>query len=434
MAADGEKEGVAGMSESEKARMAVVCLSSAATASFIIAIQYPIIPYLGKSVGATKAQVGVVFAVFPAGQVIGQAACGRLADSIGRKPTLVMFGVAMAILCLVFSMAASPEQLIACGFVAGIAGSTWPVCRTVIVDIMPTEDIPRWMGVANICMSAPYVIGPFFSGRLAEATGNYRLPFVAVAVLAACVSTMIATFMRETRVKPPEAANGNGAAANPASRKGTISCTVHSLAQPILCTCGNSCTQGIQAAYLSSFTPLVAEAYGWEVGQTSSAFALFSSIMLICAAVTTAHNTVKKMGLLTSSVLGALFIMASHYCGSRLALPLDGLYGYPTLSVLMWSWCIGKVFCDPAFLTMTSDAVPKEVLGTFQGTMSAVGSIGGFGMTSMYHIVADRESYRESMLLMAQTFCLALLIFMPSVWLARTHKQATTYDPARLLI
>ena len=46
----------------------------------------------------------------------------------------------------------------------------------------------------------------------------------------------------------------------------------------------------------------------------------FSSIMLICAAVTTAHNTVKKMGLLTSSVLGALFIMASHYCGSRLAL------------------------------------------------------------------------------------------------------------------
>ena len=38
------------------------------------------------------------------------------------------------------------------------------------------------------------------------------------------------------------------------------------------------------------------------------------------------------------------------------------------------------------------------------------------------------------LLLMAQTFCLALLIFMPSVWLARTHKQATTYDPARLLI
>ena len=53
-------------------------------------------------------------------------------------------------------------------------------------------------------------------------------------------------------------------------------------------------------------------------------------------------------------------------------------------------------------------------------------------MTSMYHLVADRESYRESMLLMAQTFCLALLIFMPSVWLARTHKQADRFAPLDL--
>ena len=94
---------------------------------------------------------------------------------------------------------------------------------------------------------------------------------------------------------------------------------------------------------------------------------------------------------------------------------------------------LGSTAYDAPLVPWSVERV-KEVLGTFQGTMSAVGSIGGFGMTSMYHLVADRESYRESMLLMAQTFCLALLIFMPSVWLARTHKQATTYDPARLLI
>ena len=421
---------------------ALVNLCSAVMTSFLIAIQYPVMPYLGEQIGATKAQVGTVYAVFPAGQVLGQAVCGRCADAYGRKPTLIVFGLAMAATCLLFVYASTPEQLIASGFVAGIAGSTWPVCRTVIVDMMDKAELPRWMGVANICMTTPYVIGPFVSGRIAKATGNYRLPFALIAIGNVLVCVLIAIVMVETKKAAPAAgtagaAGGNGGdapSATVAARRGAFACTVYSLGQPILCWLGYFCTQGIQVAYLSSFTPLVKEAYGWEVGQTSNAFAVFSSIMILCSVVTTAHNTVKKMGLLTSGVIGSLLITCAHYTGSLLHTPLDSFYGYPMLVILMFSWCLGKVTNAPAILTMASDAVPAEVQGTFQGGMSAFGSTGGFAMTSAYHLIADEQSYRVSMRYMSMSICVALIIMTPSIWLARHHKQKTTYDPARLLI
>ena len=113
----------------------------------------------------------------------------------------------------------------------------------------------------------------------------------------------------------------------------------------------------------------------------------------------------------------------------------ESFNGYPMLMIIMFVRCVvGKVTCDPALLTMASDAVPMEVQGTFQGGMSALGSTGGFAMTSIYHGLADRQSYRESMGLISMTFCLALLIFIPCIWAARSFKQKTTYDPARLLV
>lgn len=391
----------------------ILCLFSAATAAFVIALQYPIIPFLGRNLGASTSQIGQIFAVFPLGQAIGQPLCGRLADVFGRKPALVAHGISMAVVCLVFSIAASPRQLIFIAFLAGVCCSTWPVCRTVIVDMSPVHDVPRWLSAASAFMSAPYVVAPFLSGQIAVITGSYRLPFVVASVMATIVTILIVVFMHETRVERRNEAS-----------KASLSCTVDSLAHPITCVFCNAGIQGIQAAFLSSFTSLVSEAYGWGVGETSKAFSVFSIVMFVCAIVTTSHNSVMKLGLLKSSVLGAILIASSHVCASQLALPLNAFHGYAQLSLLMGTWCVGKVLSDPAFLFMSSDAVPKEIAGTFQGVMSGLGSLGAFAITATYHITAERASYRESMAAMAQTFCAALLILVSSVWLIREQKQS----------
>ena len=421
------KDGVDGLSDFERKCTVMSVLMSTLIDTFSISIQYPIIPFIAERVGATKSQQGIVFSLFPFGKIFGQAALGYMADTLGRKPAVVICLVATSFACLFFASANSPNQLMAAGLIAGLAGGTWPITRTVVIDVMPQEEIPRWMGIAATFMSVPYVLGPFVSGLLSRV--SLQLPFYAVSATSAVVAFLTLLFMIETKTPTKAAVAG---AKNPLL---TLACTMHSSGQAIISVLCVFFQSGIQVGYLSSFTPLIVEVFAWDVTVTTNVFAFFCLTYLVASTITSAQNTAYRMGFLNAIIVGCLLMILSHLLSGFLKPPIDQFWGGPLLAILMTSWSTGKVIADPAFFGCSSDAVPKEVQGTFMGITSAFGSLGGVILTWLYHHLSDNGgSYRTTCYNMAFWAVTPELLFMMATYFAREYKLKTAYDPARLLM
>jgi len=114
---------------------------------------------------------------------------GAVSDRIGRKAPMVSGLVALAAASLLFAFADSLPWLFAARLVQGAADAvTWVVGFALIADLYDSNERGRITGFVMMGTSFAVMIGPTFGGWLYE-LGGIRLPFIAVAVLAA-ISTI----------------------------------------------------------------------------------------------------------------------------------------------------------------------------------------------------------------------------------------------------
>jgi predicted MFS family arabinose efflux permease len=375
-----------------------------------IAIQWPILPYLGKDIGATTAQVGTVFALFPGGSILGMPFTGWLADTFGRKAAVLYSLGFTGLYTLAFCLVKSPTGLMVGSFVGGLAGSTYPVARAVLGDMYETDELPQMFAWMSMALTMPYIIGPFIAGKLAALTSPVllpfvnRLPFALVSALSFVTFALVAVYMVDTR-RPPASSEQEEEGDSASSASGREEQKARAMrdiwrnpAHAFLCLVSSFLSMGIHNAFLSSFTPFLVEIFDWGVGATSNAFALFSGTYLFFASVVASWDIISKLGLETSTLVGSVGVIGAHlmlysaggdYLAHTLALGLLGT------AMLLWS--SGKNVVDPSFYSMSADAVPLEVSGFFQGVVSAIGALGQSVLTWEYHFVAERTSYRTSL-------------------------------------
>jgi MFS family permease len=346
-----------------------------------IAIQWPILPYLGKDIGATTAQVGTVFALFPGGSILGMPFTGWLADTFGRKAAVLYSLGFTGLYTLAFCLVKSPTGLMVGSFVGGLAGSTYPVARAVLGDMYETDELPQMFAWMSMALTMPYIIGPFIAGKLAALTSPVllpfvnRLPFALVSALSFVTFALVAVYMVDTR-RPPASSEQEEEGDSASSASGREEQKARAMrdiwrnpAHAFLCLVSSFLSMGIHNAFLSSFTPFLVEIFDWGVGATSNAFALFSGTYLFFASVVASWDIISKLGLETSTLVGSAMLL----------------------------WSSGKNVVDPSFYSMSADAVPLEVSGFFQGVVSAIGALGQSVLTWEYHFVAERTSYRTSL-------------------------------------
>ena len=167
-------------------RATAVVLVTLATFTDIVAysICVPVLPDLGRRLGASATMIGLLFGSFGVTLLAVAVPMGAVSDRIGRKWPLVVGMIALAGATLLFAFGQSLPWLFAARMVQGAAdGVTWVVGLALVADLYGPDDRGRLMGYVMSGTSLAVVIGPSIGGWLYEA-GGIALPFVVVSAVA----------------------------------------------------------------------------------------------------------------------------------------------------------------------------------------------------------------------------------------------------------
>lgn len=159
----------------------------------------PVLPLYAQSFGVSLSAIGATVAIYGLARFLIAIPTGRLADLIGRRPTLALGGLLAALGNAWCALASSYLELLMARFAAGLgAGIIMTAGAVVLADISTPERRGRTMAIYQGVFIFTVGIGPLPGGLLAEHYG-LAAPFTAYAV-ASLGAAMLAWFaVPETR-------------------------------------------------------------------------------------------------------------------------------------------------------------------------------------------------------------------------------------------
>lgn len=176
----------------KQSRAVAVAFVTIATFTDLVAysIAIPVLPDLSRRLGASPTMIGLLFASFGVTLLTVSIPMGAVSDRVGRKWPLVGGMAALAAATLLFAFADTLPWLFAARLIQGAADAiTWVVGFALIADLYPANERGRITGMVMMGTGAAFMLGPTLGGWLYEA-GGMRLPFVAVAVMAAIAAVL----------------------------------------------------------------------------------------------------------------------------------------------------------------------------------------------------------------------------------------------------
>ena len=132
----------------------------------------PYLDALGLSPIAAGATIGVLFSVFSLMQFIFSPLWGRISDSIGRRPMLLLSLLGSVVFYALYGFAVTfpPDQAAAALAImllarigAGIAGASVGTAAAVIADCTTPENRARGMALIGIAFGAGFTLGPLIA-------------------------------------------------------------------------------------------------------------------------------------------------------------------------------------------------------------------------------------------------------------------------------
>jgi DHA1 family tetracycline resistance protein-like MFS transporter len=163
-----------------------------------LTIMIPLLPFYAEKLGATPFQVGWLIGAYAACQLVSGPLLGRLSDSTGRKPLLLVSQLGTFIGFIVTAFAPSLFVLFIARMIDGATAGNLSLAQAYISDITKPEERAKSFGVIGIAFGIGFLIGPAISGILAKS--DYRYPVFAAAGLSAL--SIIATAVLLPEAKP----------------------------------------------------------------------------------------------------------------------------------------------------------------------------------------------------------------------------------------
>ena len=153
----------------------------------------PTLPLYAKSFGVSYSAIGAAIAIYGLARFLVAMPTGRLADWLGRRPTLAFGGIVSAAGNLWCGLADTYAEFLVARFVAG-AGATLVLTTGIIVlaDISSKEVRGRMMAIYQGVFLFSVGIGPLPGGMIASSFG-LDAPFFAYA-LAGLIVGLVAWF------------------------------------------------------------------------------------------------------------------------------------------------------------------------------------------------------------------------------------------------
>lgn len=159
-------------------------------------IVLPLLPFYASEFGAGSTALGFLVASFALMQFIFTPLLGRLSDTMGRRPVLLLSILTSVASFLLFALADSYLMLLLSRIVAGVA-TELGVAQAYISDITSLKDRTKGMGRIGAAHGAGFVIGPALGGFLS--THSYSSAGFAAAALAIVNLAFAFLFLPESK-------------------------------------------------------------------------------------------------------------------------------------------------------------------------------------------------------------------------------------------
>ncbi len=144
----------------------------------------PLLPFYAETFGASATVVGLLVAIYAAGQMISAPLLGRLSDRYGRRPFLIVSILGGAISFFILGLATNLTMLFIARLVAGLTAGNISVAQAYITDVTDAKNRSRGLGLIGAAFGLGFVIGPALGGLLSQ--WGYAVP----AFLAAGIATL----------------------------------------------------------------------------------------------------------------------------------------------------------------------------------------------------------------------------------------------------
>jgi len=167
-----------------------------------LTIIIPLLPLYAASFGANAFMIGALGATYPILQFIGAPFLGRLSDSYGRRPVLLVsqLGTFTGFLILGFSNAL--WLLFLSRLIDGISGANIATAQAVITDSTTEKTRTQGLGLIGAAFGLGFIIGPIIAfATLALTENNYQLVAFVAAAFSLFSIALTLFWLRETLPK-----------------------------------------------------------------------------------------------------------------------------------------------------------------------------------------------------------------------------------------
>jgi DHA1 family tetracycline resistance protein-like MFS transporter len=186
----------------------------------------PLIPFYALRLGVTPDYITMIMALYALCQFLAAPIWGRMSDTYGRKPVLLITVIGGGIGFVLLGFADSVWMLVLARIVGGLCAGNLSAAYAYVSDITTPENRAAGLGKIGAAFGLGFVLGPAIGGFLAGGdtalTANFALPAFAAAGLSALAFLSTLIFLKESR-KPEAAAPSKKISLNPFGRFGAIS-------------------------------------------------------------------------------------------------------------------------------------------------------------------------------------------------------------------
>ncbi|MBO9600612.1 MAG: MFS transporter [Cohnella sp.] len=175
----------------------------------------PVLPQLVSDVSAESANwhTGAMLAIYSLMSFILSPVWGRLSESIGRRPVIMIGVLGFSLSFLLFGLSGDSLVLMYASRVLGglFSGAVVSCIVAYVADITTEEDRTKGMAVVGMSIGLGFTFGPGFGGFLSDI--SHHTPFFAAAGLSFVV--FIAALLKLEESLPPERRASRSHAAKP---------------------------------------------------------------------------------------------------------------------------------------------------------------------------------------------------------------------------
>jgi MFS family permease len=153
----------------------------------------PLLPFYAEKYGASALEVGLLVSVFALCQLIGGPILGKLSDSMGRKPLLVISQIGSLVGFLILANASSLIWIFISRVIDGFTAGNISLVQAHISDTTAPEERAQSFAMLGIAFGIGFFIGPAVSGFLSQY--SYSYPIYVAAALSAFSILLTLKFM-----------------------------------------------------------------------------------------------------------------------------------------------------------------------------------------------------------------------------------------------